>query len=143
MAVTLDDQEFSLSVVGEVSGEKFFGKFRALRKLGHRLQMTRDRIKREMLGAHPEYASARTLEQAVIFSDLSVSITKAPTWWLESGGGQELVDDSVIREVWKKVIEIQGEPLEEEKKEAAESAKVLKEAVEHPEKEEKEEKDED
>ena len=139
MATQLNDEAFTVSIVGEETKEKWFGEFRALRRLSHRQQMERDRIRRGLLGDLPQYASARTMEQAIIFADLAVSVTKSPKWWAETGQGQDLVDDNVLREVWKGVQKVQGNVLEEEKKETEEAVKVLKKAVENPEPEEKEE----
>lgn len=140
-AIPTDDVPFEVSVVGEETKEKWFGKFRALRRLSHRAQMQRSRIRREMLGEHPQYATQRDIEMAIMFSDLAVSITQAPKWWAESGGGQDLVDDNVIVEVYNKAQAIQNEVLDEEKKKTLEDAKVLKKAVENPEEPTKEEDD--
>lgn len=143
MAAQLDEVPFTFSVTGDETGDKWFGEFRALRRLSHRLQMQRSRIKRELLGEYPQYASQRDIEQAVMFAELAVSITKAPKWWLETDGGQSMTDDNVIIELWKQVMKVQGKAVEEEEKKTADDAKVLRKAVENPEEPKLEEKDEE
>ena len=143
MPVTYDEVPFEISVVGDTSGDKWFGKFSAIRRLPHRLQMMRSRIRREMLGAFPEKASQRDIEQAVMLSELAVSITKAPKWWLETDSGQEMIDDNVIIELYNKIQSIRDDDQKEEDAKTKADAAALKKAVENPDPVQPEEKDEE
>ncbi len=125
-----DDVAFTISLTGDTTKEKWFGEFRALRRLSFRQQMLRDRLRREYLGDLAQYATKRASEQAVLFADLFVSLTKVPDWWTASGNGQDLSDDNVLEAVWLEVQKIQGNLKDEEKKKTAADAEVLKKAVE-------------
>jgi hypothetical protein len=140
--MAVDDVSFNISVTGETSGEKWFGEFRALRRLSFRQQMMRDRARREYLGELAQYASARVLEQAIVFADLAVSLTKVPEWWKAAGNGQDLCDDNLLEAVWMEVQRIQGNVKDEDKKKTKSDAEVLKKAVENHEAA-KEEKDDE
>lgn len=129
--MAVDDVGFSINIVGETTQERWIGKFRALRRLSFRQQMTKDKLKREYLGDLAQYASSRAIEQAVVFADLAVSLTAMPDWWVSSGHGQELSDDNLIEAIWTEVAKIQGTLKEEDKKKTAEDAAVLKKAVEN------------
>jgi hypothetical protein len=127
----VDDVAFTISVTGETTKEKWFGEFRALRRLSFRQQMARDRSRREYLGELAQYASGRALEQAVVFADLAVSLTKAPEWWTSSANGQDLCDDNLLEAIWMEVQRIQGNVKKEDEKKTKDDAGVLKKAVEN------------
>lgn len=114
---------FTVSVDGEVTKEKYRGEFKTKPRLSHRDQMQRDRIRRELLGGDPKFADQRALYQAEIFSQLSVRIIKAPSWWIESNGGLDLEDDAVIAEVYQKTMKVEADAIAEMQK-GAEDAKA-------------------
>lgn len=123
----IKDQAFTVSVVGEVSGETFRGEFRAVRFLTHRQQLILDQKRRELLGGSPDQAGVRAKNQAEIFAQLSVRIVQAPRWWLESGNGMDLIDDNVMVEVFNGALKVEEEALEEMKKKAEAAKQHLKE----------------
>jgi hypothetical protein len=127
---TPTEMEFTISLVGDTTGEKWFGKFKARIRVPYRLQMMRDRLRREYLGEMPQYASARAQEQAIVFADLAVSLTEFPDWWKAAGNGQELCDDNLIEAIWSEVQRIQGAIKDEDKKKTQDDASALKKAVE-------------
>lgn len=105
---------------GSITGEEWSGEFEFWTVLTHRQQMDRDRIRRDFLGARELDAPQRTRSQAEAIADLTVRIFKAPTWWLLSNQGQDLVDDEVITAVYDMVIKAENDFfLEREKKVAA------------------------
>lgn len=125
----LETTEFRISVTGDKTGESYVGTFSVLRRLSHRMEMARDQIYRDLLGANPQFASERAKEQAEIFADLKVSVIKAPTWWTESGGGQDLCDDNVLQEIWSESIKTRVNAIKEVQERAKEAGAALKEAA--------------
>ncbi len=120
--------QFYIDVVGESSGEQYKGNFRCLPRLSHRLDLLRDKKRRELLGSQPG-ASERAIILAGTLAELHVRLVEYPKWWPEVGFGLDLEDEMpivVITEEIKKIID------EAEKKvtEAAEAAeKKLREKV--------------
>lgn len=122
----IKDQAFTISVVGEVSGETFRGEFRALKFLTHRQQLLLDQKRRELLGGNAEFSSQRARNQAEIFSQLFVRLSEAPKWWLESGNGMDLVDDNIMVEVFNAAMKVEEEAVASVKKKAEEAKEALK-----------------
>jgi hypothetical protein len=122
----IKDQAFTVSVVGETSGETFRGEFRAFKFLSHRQQLMLDQKRREILGTNPESASARARNQAEIFAQLFVRLSDAPKWWSESGYGMDLVDDNIMVEVFNGVMKVEEEAVNDMKKRAEAARENLK-----------------
>lgn len=120
-----DAVSFTISVEGENSKELFRGEFKAKSRLTHREQMRRDQIRRELLGGDPKFADSRAINQAEIFSQLSVRIVKAPNWWVDAQGGLDLTDDSVIVEIYTKVMRLEADALAAIQKQGEEAKKDL------------------
>jgi hypothetical protein len=122
----INDQAFTVSVVGETSGETFRGEFRAVKFLTHRQQLLLDQKRRELLGTSPDQAGVRAKNQAEIFAQLFVRLSSAPKWWLESGQGMDLVDDNVMVEVFQSAVKVEEEAVAEMKKRAEAAKEQLK-----------------
>jgi hypothetical protein len=122
----IKDQAFTISVVGETSGETFRGEFRASKFLTHRQQLLLDQKRRELLGTNPDSASVRARNQAEVFSQLFVRLTEAPRWWTESGNGMDLVDDNIMVEVFGGAMKVEEEAMAAIKKKAEEAREALK-----------------
>ncbi|CAB4127009.1 hypothetical protein UFOVP75_53 [uncultured Caudovirales phage] len=98
-------KSFSISVIGERTQEKWFGEFTAKTLISHRDELRRDAIRRELLGGtNPQFADVRQKNQAELFAEMSIRITKAPSWWMESNGGMDMYDDNVIAEVYAECL---------------------------------------
>ena len=126
----LETKEFHISVLGNKTGETFAGKFRTLRRLSHRQELARDRIYRDLLGEQPENASERAKEQAEVLSDIQVCLREVPAWFKEAGMGLDLVDDSILTEVWNQTVKARVEAIQEVQERAKEASDKLKDAVE-------------
>lgn len=124
--------KFNISVVGDKTGEKWFGEFEVYTVLPHRLFLQRDRLRRDYLGSYPDSASRKAQELAYMLSDFKVSIIKSPNWFVGSNFGEELADDNVLATIWNNIAKAQGLAEEEDKKATESDAKVLKKAVEEP-----------
>jgi hypothetical protein len=132
-----NETSFKIKVADrDPSKPAWFGEFRCLRRLSHSAQLQKDRLRREHLGAHPEHASLRAKEQSEIFSDLAVSLTMAPKWWVASGNGLDLDQDDIIAAVWGEVMKAQSMAEKEFETKSEEDAVELKKAVERGEAEE-------
>jgi hypothetical protein len=127
-----ETKSFTVRITGDRTGELYPGEFSAYRRLTHRQELLRDKINRELLGNNPTGASERAISQAEILAELQVSVVDAPTWWKECNGGLDLADDNVIQTLYKHVMEIKLEAINEVKKKAEEATKDLKEFVETP-----------
>lgn len=121
---------FDVNVVGDRTGEKWFGQFSSLKRLSHRQELLRDKIRRELLGTNQEGVSRRALDQADMLSELQVSLIDTPSWWKEAGNGIDLGDDNILTEVYTKVIEIKLKAIEEIQKKGEEAGTKLKDIAE-------------
>ena len=114
----------SIKVEGSLSGETWMGEFEFWTVLTHRQQLDRDRIQRDFLGSNLEALTGpggeRIKNQSRALADMQVRIFKAPTWWLASNMGLDLVDDEVITAIYDMIIKAENDYyLEREKKVAA------------------------
>lgn len=121
-----NDAPFSISVEGESTGEKWVGDFRAKKRLSHRDQLNKDAMRRELLGSQPGVPTERAMSTAMIISELTVRLTKAPKWWEAKGNGIDLEDDSVIGAVFDKAMAVEKEDQEARKAKAAAAQAELK-----------------
>jgi hypothetical protein len=119
-------QEFTIKVKGEITGEEYFGKFKALPILPHGLQMEQDKLRRQYLGERPEYSTPRARNQAEVFAQLHTCIVDAPKWWTESQDGMALFDDSVAKAVVEGLNKMQNEFVTKLKKDEADAKADLK-----------------
>jgi hypothetical protein len=120
-----NEQNFTVSVVGELSGETFRGDFKVRKLLSHRQQLAYDAKRRELLGTNPNGTSNRADSLTEVFAQLSVRIVEAPSWWVESGGGMDLIDDNVVIKVFEQTMLAEREAREAIAKRAEESKAAL------------------
>ena len=127
----LDNEEsFTLSITGDVTGEKLWGTFKAKKRLSHRDRLNQDKLRREMLGDRADGASIDAASIADAVSEIAIRLTDAPQWWKASNNGLDLMDGNVISEVYKKVMEVERKVFEELNKKAEDAEKTLKESAE-------------
>jgi hypothetical protein len=123
----LNDQAFSISVVGNFTGETFKGNFRAKKRLSHLDRLRKDQYRRELLGGTaPDQAGQVALDIATIVSELRVRLVDAPKWWLESEGGLQLEDINTLMLVFEGATKIETDAAEALKKSAAVVADEMK-----------------
>ena len=122
--------EFSVSVVGEVTGETFKGVFKAIPRLTHRDNLRRDQLRRDLLGSKPEDASADATNVSAVFSKIWAHVTDVPSWWKDSRNGLDLLDETPVAAVYDNVARIEREAIEavqaKAQKQVAEVAEELK-----------------
>jgi hypothetical protein len=125
--------EFSVDVVGEVTGETFKGVFKAVPRLSHRDNLRRDQLRRDLLGSKPEDASVDATNVSAVFSKLWVHLVEFPSWWKDSKNGLELLDETPVAAVYDNVARIEREAIEAiQKKAQAQVEAVAEEAAKKP-----------
>ena len=130
MADEANSIAFSIKITGDSTGEIWTGDFRAKKRLSHRDNLKKDAVRRELLGAQPGTPTDRALSTAMILSELSVRLLKAPKWWTEKGEGMDLEDDNIIGTVFDEAMKVEREAQEALKKKAADAqAELRKEAA--------------
>jgi hypothetical protein len=107
---------FSISERGESTGETFNWSFTAKRRLSIRDRITKDSIRRQLVGERPETAEPATIMRAEMLAQLQVSLTVSPKAWRDAGNGLDLFDDNVIIAVYEKVMEEQNKAVEQAEK---------------------------
>jgi hypothetical protein len=128
--MAISDAPFSISLVGDETGEKWVGDFRAKERLTHRDTLIKDARRRELLGTAGGEPDPRALSVAIIVSELTVRLTKMPKWFEESGLGLELEDENVLADIYDKAIKVQLEAKKaREKKSEEDRAELAKEAA--------------
>lgn len=118
--------EFSVSVKGEITGEDFKGVFKALPRLSHRDNLRRDQLRRDLLGAKPEDASADATNVSAVFSKIWVHVVEAPSWWKDAKNGLDLLDETPVAAVYDNVARIEREAIEAVQKQAQTVAEETK-----------------
>lgn len=130
MAVKVKDGPFSIDLRGEVTGEKFWGDFRAKTHLSFRDEIQEDKFYRDLLGPRPEDAQPRAANQAKCIAQLWVRLTEVPEWWTARGNGLDVADDNVIEEILLKAVAVEATAREEIRKKGATAVTKLREIVE-------------
>ena len=120
-----ETETFTLDLVGEQTGQKYFGTFECLKRITHAKQLARDRVVRELLGPGAQDASIRARNQAQIIAQLQVCLVKSPEWFREARFGLDLVDDNVIGELSDRVDDIQVKAFKEVQEKGDEAKKAL------------------
>lgn len=120
---------FSISEVGETSGEKVNWAFTAKNKLSLRDLINKDAQRRAIIGPNPETALQATVMRAEILSHLAVSIVESPKAWRDSGGGLDLFDDNIVIKIYEEIQEGQAKATEVAQKEAEATKEKLRKTV--------------
>jgi hypothetical protein len=123
---------FDISVEGSKTGEKWVGKFTSKVLLSQADELNVDRRRRELLGANAIDASPGAQQRATIFAELWVRIIEAPSWWKDTAGGLELLDDEPVSAVFNHTQAAEAERLKTIR-ERAEKAKEALRAIPSPE----------
>lgn len=124
--MAISDAPFSISLVGDETGEKWVGDFRAKERLTHRDTLIKDMRRRELLGSFGGDPDPRARSVAIIVAELTVRLTKMPRWFEESNLGLDLEDENVLAEVWDKAVKVQLAASEARQKAAEEKQKELR-----------------
>lgn len=115
-------ESFKINIIGNKTKETWAGEFIVRKFLTHRQMLDRDRMYREFLGPiSPDMSNQQGRAEAL--ATIAVSLVKGPSFWKESNGGLDLIDDNVLAAVWDKLYLIQNP--EEKKPESEETKKLV------------------
>lgn len=120
------EAQFSVNSVGETTGDSYRGLFRVRCRLSHRDHLNRDRLRRDLIGTSPEAASDRARSIGEIFSQLSVRVIEAPSWWTNSENGLGLADDNVVAEIYQEALKAEADEVAKVTKKGEEAKADLK-----------------
>jgi len=120
------ERNFDLDLEGEVSKERRLGKFRAKTRLTMRDYVTRDRLRRDLLGSAGGQSNEDALAVAYMVSELQVRLVESPKWWQDSDNGLDLEDFNVLKKVYEQARAIEKQAKEEESQAASEAKKELR-----------------
>lgn len=124
--MAIEDKPFSIRVTGDATGEIWTGDFRTKVRLTRRDVITKDRIRREMLGSAGGAVDTHAADLAMAYSELKVRITDAPKWFVENDCALDLEDETPMAAIYKEAMRVQNEALASKMKDAEEKAKDLK-----------------
>lgn len=122
------EHSFAINTIGEDTNETFAGKFTCRTRLTHGERLTQDSIRRALLGTQPAGVTIgeRAANTAEILASLQIRIVDSPSWWTNSNGGVDLVDDNLIIELYTTVMKAEADAKAELKKAADEAKGELK-----------------
>lgn len=126
MAVAKYESPFTVETTGDTTGEKWKGLFKVKTRLSHRDQLNRDRVRREMIGNNPDAASERARATADVFSQLSIRLIDAPSWWVNADNGLDLADENVVIEVFQAALKAEQDETAKALKKGSDARKDLK-----------------
>jgi len=125
MAV-IEDLPFAIHVVGESTGNTWTGDFRAKTALSRRDIITRDKIRREMLGSGGGEVEQHAADLAMAYSELKIRITEAPEWFTSADYGLDMLDEAPMAAIYQKAIKIFTDETERKLKAAKAKSDELK-----------------
>lgn len=124
--MTNDTVSFSVAEVGETTGKSYNWSFTAKRWLSQRDRISKDSLRRSLLGDRPGEASPDAIVRVELLSHLQVSLVESPKDWRELGNGLDLIDDNILIAVHEKVLEGQNKAVEETVKQGEEAKEKLR-----------------
>lgn len=126
-ALPKNERTFSISVVGDVSGEKFEGQFTAKCVLNMSEKHSKELEKTRLIAdyANPSGSLAGIAE---ILSTTKVKLVTWPDWWANLNFGSEILDENVIIEIYDKVQTLEKEWKTEIRKKAKDAKEADKES---------------
>jgi hypothetical protein len=122
--------EFDFQSAGDITGEQYLGHFTIKLHLSVAEQLAVGRRKKELLPKdwllNPEdITSVQMDNQAELLSLLPIRIIGAPDWWGASKFGQDIVDENILFDLYKKVMEILSKDAQERQAKAKDAATAL------------------
>ena len=101
-ALPKNDRSFSISVVGDTTGEKFEGQFSTKCILNMTEKHSKELEKTRLMA---DYAnpSASLAGIAEILSTIRVKLTKWPDWWSNLDYGSKILDENIIVAIYDEV----------------------------------------
>lgn len=101
----VQEATFVVDVTSE-SGERFEGKFTIRRKLSLHQILTRDAVRRDLLGARPEFAPDPVVQLSHKLSVCLAHVVSGPIWWQDSNNGLDFTESEPLDTVFSNIIKI-------------------------------------
>ena len=95
---------FNFDATGDTTGQEYKGQFTVkctLTILEKRLLET----EKSQMRADFANPTPNLIAYATILSNLRIRITDGPEWWKQSSGGDDLLDENVLTELFEKVMD--------------------------------------
>lgn len=126
-ALPKNERTFTVSVEGDVTGEKFEGQFTAKCVLNMAERHTKELEKTRLMAdyANPSGSLAGLAE---ILSTTKVKLVSWPDWWANLDFGSQVLDENIIIEIYDKVQALEKEWKTEIRKKAKEAKEAGKES---------------
>jgi len=120
--------EFSIKVTGETTGEEYKGVFKIRPRLNLQARLTRDQMRRDLLGVKGDEASQDAMNIATVYSKIWAHLVEAPSWWKDARNGLDLEDEAPAGAVYQEVLRIEKESIDAVLKKGEQAAEALKNA---------------
>lgn len=102
MELPKNESTFDFNEVGDTTMKKHDGVFTCLCVLTiaqkHNLELEKNRLLSDFINPTDGLATI-----AVILANLRAKIIKAPTWWEQSNGGLDILDEDIVVKLYNKV----------------------------------------
>lgn len=115
MDLPKNEKTFSFSSVGETTGQKFEGNFTVVCVLDM-FQKRAVELEKGRITADQVNPTMALLGQAEILSNLRNRIVDGPSWWKDSNGGFDIIDENICVELYDIVMTQEAEWKEDVKK---------------------------
>jgi len=121
-----DYPRFNVEVRGLVTQRSYSGEFQVRPWLTKRLDLARDRLRREYLGGYAiEKADEQAAGLANALSQINIRVTESPQWWRDLDGGLDCADDNLVLEVYRKCMEAEAAAVQAERDRANGAVKAV------------------
>lgn len=109
MAINVENVDFLFECEGELTKEKYVGKFTCRQLLTSFQKSAADFDRRSFLGqpGQNEQISEDVATMAFVLSQLKARIVSGPLFWKETNFLKDLVDENVSLELYKKCLEVE------------------------------------
>lgn len=125
--MSINEETFSVNVTA-ASGENYAGTFKVRRRLSHMQFLRADELRRELVGAKPEFAPEDVRKNAYILSTCAAHVISAPSWWTDNSNGVDLLDEEPVSAVFEQVEKIRDTVAKELQAKRQKSEEALKSA---------------
>jgi hypothetical protein len=122
-----NEATFSVDVTSD-EGQAYNGKFTIRRKLSLQQILTRDAVRRDLLGPRPESAPDSLIQLSHKLSVCLAHVTNGPVWWQDSNNGLNFTEEEPLNTIFENIINVLNADAAEleAKKKAALSALAAK-----------------
>ncbi len=100
---------FISAETGDVTGERYEGVFEVRKVLSPAQKALADKLRRDFLGnpLTDESIDNEVAELAYATSQVTVRVVKGPKWYSESNGLKNFLDQNILIELTKQILEIE------------------------------------